>query len=225
MGFGRGIGKIANSLNNLVMGAANSRATRTIVGGASRAINRSAEPLAGVAEGAIKGAQKAVGAATKKETYQKIGKAVEKGADKVTRNVLTDPDAYKQIGKVPFGNSKGTPILTANKTLFADDMQRRLQTSLNTVAGVSSGLVKSGGDNLLHFGMKATGLGVVAATTFQVGAGTPQAVKQWNKSRQGSNYDSQPVTSAPKVPAYAQNGGATGDLVFALNNLRHGGMM
>lgn len=225
MGLSKGIGKIANSLNNLVMGLANSKATRTIVGGAGRAINRSAEPLAGVAEGAIKGAQKAAGAVTNKETYQKIGKAVEKGTGKVTKNVLTDPDAYKQIGKVPFGNSKGTPILAANKTLFADDMQRRLQTSLNTVAGVSSGLVKSGGENLLPFGMKATGLGVVAATTFQVGAGTPQAVKQWNKNRQGSNYDSQPVTSAPKVPAYAQNGGATGDLVFALNNLRHGGMM
>ena len=37
--------------------------------------------------------------------------------------------------------------------------------------------------------------------------------------------DTQPVTSAPSIPAYANNGGATGDLVFALNNLRHGGMM
>ena len=77
----------------------------------------------------------------------------------------------------------------------------------------------------MPFGMKATGLGVAAAATFQVGAGTPEAVKSWNQNRQGTNYDRQPVTSAPKVPAYAQNGGATGDLVFALNNLRHGGMM
>lgn len=37
--------------------------------------------------------------------------------------------------------------------------------------------------------------------------------------------DSQPVSIAPTTPAYANNGGATGDLVFALNNLRHGGMM
>lgn len=36
---------------------------------------------------------------------------------------------------------------------------------------------------------------------------------------------SQSVTSAPRIPAYAQNGGASGDLVFALNNLRNGGMM
>lgn len=109
--------------------------------------------------------------------------------------------------------------------MFADDINRRIKTSLNTLTAVSKPLITTGGDNLLPFGMKATGLGVAAAATFQVGAGTPEAVKSWNQNRQGTNYDRQPVTSAPKVPAYAQNGGATGDLVFALNNLRHGGMM
>ena len=104
-------------------------------------------------------------------------------------------------------------------------MNRRIKTSLNTLTAVSKPLITTGGDNLMPFGMKATGLGVVAAATFQVGAGTPEAVKSWNQNRQGTNYDRQPVTSAPKIPAYAQNGGATGDLVFALNNLRHGGMM
>lgn len=56
-------------------------------------------------------------------------------------------------------------------------------------------------------------------------AGTPAAAKSYAQNRQGQNYDNQAVTSAPRLPAYQQNAGATGDLVFALNNLRHGGMM
>ena len=86
-------------------------------------------------------------------------------------------------------------------------------------------LVQSGGDNLLPMGLKATKFGVGLAATAQLAAGTPQAVKQWNDNRMGTNFDNQPTTSAPRVPSYANNGGATGDLVFALNNLRHGGMM
>ena len=56
-------------------------------------------------------------------------------------------------------------------------------------------------------------------------AGVPAAGKQFVDNRRGTNHDQQITTVAPRVPAYAQNGGATGDLVFALNNLRHGGMM
>lgn len=56
-------------------------------------------------------------------------------------------------------------------------------------------------------------------------AGAPAAGRQYIDNRQGTNYDQQVTSVAPRVPAYAQNGGATGDLVFALNNLRHGGMM
>lgn len=234
MGLGKFFGKVTETVSDLTLGVLHSRLVQGALKGTFKGIAKSVDPAAGVAEKAWKAGEKVVGAATNKETYKRIGKAVESGAGKVVKNTLTDPDSYKQIGKVPelkIGNLKlnknvsGAPILASNKVLLADDINRRIKTSLNTLTAVSKPLITTGGDNLLPFGMKATGLGVAAAATFQVGAGTPEAVKSWNQNRQGTNYDRQPVTSAPKVPAYAQNGGATGDLVFALNNLRHGGMM
>lgn len=229
MGLGKFFGKITETASDLTLGVIHSRPVQGVLKGTFKGIAKSVDPAAGVAEKAWQAGEKVVSAATNKETYKRIGKAVESGAGKVVKNTLTDPDSYKQIGKIPDlkinKNTVGAPILVSNKTLFADDMNRRIKTSLNTLTAVSKPLITTGGDNLLPFGMKATGLGVVAAATFQVGAGTPEAVKSWNQNRQGTNYDRQPVTSAPKVPAYAQNGGATGDLVFALNNLRHGGMM
>lgn len=229
MGLGKFFGKITETASDLTLGVLHSRPVQGILKGTFKGISKSVDPAAGVAEKAWQAGEKVVGAATNKETYKRIGKAVESGAGKVVKNTLTDPDSYKQIGKIPDikinKGISGSPILVSNKTLFADDMNRRIKTSLNTLTAVSKPLITTGGDNLLPFGMKATGLGVAAAATFQVGAGTPEAVKSWNQNRQGTNYDRQPVTSAPKVPAYAQNGGATGDLVFALNNLRHGGMM
>lgn len=229
MGLGKFFGKITETASDLTLGFFHSRPVQGVLKGTFKGIAKSVDPAAGVAEKAWQAGEKVVGAATNKETYKRIGKAVESGAGKVVKNTLTDPDSYKQIGKIPDikinKGISGSPILVSNKTLFADDMNRRIKTSLNTLTAVSKPLITTGGDNLLPFGMKATGLGVAAAATFQVGAGTPEAVKSWNQNRQGTNYDRQPVTSAPKVPAYAQNGGATGDLVFALNNLRHGGMM
>ena len=229
MGLGKFFGKITETASDLTLGFFHSRPVQGVLKGTFKGIAKSVDPAAGVAEKAWQAGEKVVGAATNKETYKRIGKAVESGAGKVVKNTLTDPDSYKQIGKIPDikinKGISGSPILVSNKTLFADDMNRRIKTSLNTLTAVSKPLITTGGDNLMPFGMKATGLGVVAAATFQVGAGTPEAVKSWNQNRQGTNYDRQPVTSAPKVPAYAQNGGATGDLVFALNNLRHGGMM
>lgn len=229
MGLGKFFGKITETASDLTLGFFHSRPVQGVLKGTFKGIANSVEPAAGAANATLKGAKKVVGAATNKETYKRIGKAVESGAGKVVKNTLTDSDSYKQIGKIPDlkinKNTVGAPILASNKVLLADDINRRIKTSLNTLTAVSKPLITTGGDNLLPFGMKATGLGVVAAATFQVGAGTPEAVKSWNQNRQGTNYDRQPVTSAPKVPAYAQNGGATGDLVFALNNLRHGGMM
>lgn len=90
---------------------------------------------------------------------------------------------------------------------------------------IHTGLVKTGSDNFMPFGLKATGLGTTLAIGSAALSGGPEAIKTLNRNRQGTNFDSQPVSVAPQTPAYANNGGATGDLVFALNNLRHGGMM
>ena len=54
-------------------------------------------------------------------------------------------------------------------------------------------------------------------------SGVAKGFGEYNKSRMGQ-YDGQVTTSTPKVPNYQMdNGGADGDLVFALNNLRNGG--
>lgn len=249
--IGKALGKIADTGKNLIMGTVTSGPVEKIVGGIFRGIGNAIEPGAGVLDKGLQAAQKTAKAATKKETYQKIGKAVERGAVNVTKAGISNPEAYTRLGK--------THVAAANRTLIGDELNRRMKGTLNTVAaiadaatmksktgnaiadmldqhkllkapakmvrGVSNGLVTTGGDNLLPMGVKATGLGVVTAAAVQTAVGTPQAVQQWNRNRQGTNYDSQPVTSAPRTPAYANNGGATGDLVFALNNLRHGGMM
>ena len=272
--IGKALGKIADTGKNLIMGTVTSGPVEKLVGGIFRGIGNAVEPGAGLLNKGLKGAQKTATAATKKETYSKIGKAVERGAVNVTKAGISNPESYTQIGKISEDAADNligkahkavasvtgpTHVAVANKSLIGDELNRRMKGTLNTVAaiadaatmksktgnaiadmldqhkllkapakmvrGVSNGLVTTGGDNLLPMGIKATGLGVVTAAAVQTAAGTPQAVQQWNRNRQGTNYDSQPVTSAPRTPAYANNGGATGDLVFALNNLRHGGMM
>lgn len=265
--IGKSLGKVFNTAQNLVMGVVTSKPVENVVRTGAKVIANSVEPGAGILDKGLKGAKKGVEAAVNKETYKKIGKATEEAAGKVIKNVITDSATregtpYRQIGK--------THAVAANRSLFGDEMHRRIQGGLDTVAyiakghnvantrlgragnqladqlegtlgdkltlglprkmikgmsNINTGLITTGGDNLLPMGIKATKLGVGLAATAQLMAGTPQAVNQWNRNRQGTNYDSQPVTSAPSTPAYANNGGATGDLVFALNNLRHGGMM
>lgn len=229
--IGKSLGKVFNTAQNLVMGVVTSKPVENVVRTGAKVIANSVEPGAGILDKGLKGAKKGVEAAVNKETYKKIGKATEEAAGKVIKNVITDSATregtpYRQIGK--------THAVAANRSLFGDEMHRRIQGGLDTVAHIAKGdswltgkraLITTGGDNLLPMGIKATKLGVGLAATAQLMAGTPQAVNQWNRNRQGTNYDNQPVTSAPSTPAYANNGGATGDLVFALNNLRHGGMM
>lgn len=227
--LGKAIGRVYNTAKNVVMGVATSKTTEKVVSKVTRTAANAVEPGAGIIDKSIKGAQKLGSKATNPETYKKIGKAVEEGAGKVVDSVITnsaDPQNYKQIGK--------SHAIRSNKSLFGDEMHRRIQGGLDTVVHIAKGdslltgrkaLITTGGDNLMPMGLKATKLGVGLAATAQLAVGTPQAIKQANTNRQGTNFDSRPVTSAPRTPSYANNGGATGDLVFALNNLRHGGMM
>lgn len=157
-----------------------------------------------------------------------VGKAVKDGTKKVIKNTITDDDSYRRIG----------PFAFSNKFLIGDDLNRRLKQAGDTGAFVWDTISK---DKILNgkvknpfqlirksensmVGYKATKRGVLAASGIMFAAGTPGAAKEFIKDRQGTNVDQQPTSIAPRTPAYAQDGGATGDLVFALNNLRHGGM-
>lgn len=82
-------------------------------------------------------------------------------------------------------------------------------------------LLKASDDSLI--GLRATGFGTTLAIGGAAIAGVPRAAKTYAEDRQGQS-DGQAVGNAPApyVPAYQQNAGATGDLVFALNDMRRG---
>lgn len=174
------------------------------------------------------------------DDYKTIGKAVNdskigKVFNKHTgKNFLDDDAAIRLRGSMDRSRPKTTYTSSNNTFGLVDAVTDRAKTYADGAVHILKGdswitgkqpLIKTGADNFMPFGLKATGLGVTVAIGASMASGTPEAVEQWNKGRQGSNMDSQPVSLAPTTPAYANNGGATGDLVFALNNLRHGGMM
>ena len=140
MGLGKFFGKITETASDLTLGVLHSRPVQGILKGTFKGISKSVDPAAGVAEKAWQAGEKVVGAATNKETYKRIGKAVESGAGKVVKNTLTDPDSYKQIGKIPDikinKGISGSPILVSNKVLLSDDINRIIKTSINTLIAV-----------------------------------------------------------------------------------------
>lgn len=83
-------------------------------------------------------------------------------------------------------------------------------------------LLKRSNNSLL--GYKTTKFGTTVAMGAAFVAGTPSAVKEYNTSRQGEFAGVYQMGAIPGlVPqghAYANNAGATGDLVLALNNNR-----
>lgn len=171
--------------------------------------------------------------------YRTLGKAVNDSAigklyTNRTGNVLMDDNtAIRRKGS--FGDKPKTTYVSSKNTFgLADAVTDRAKLYMDGAAHIVRGdswltlkqpLVKTGTNSALPSGLRATGMGTALAVGGSLISGTPDAVKKWNDSKRGINYDSQPSSIAPRVPAYANNGGATGDLVFALNNLRHGGMM
>lgn len=191
---------------------------------------------AGVLNKAIKKTQSAIGKIRSGET----GKAISEGASKVAKTILADDSSYKH--SINIGNKS---VQWSNKPLILDQLNSTTKSYLDRGAAIFDSiskdkvnvpftkgnkqmknlgqLIRKDSDSLI--GYKATKRGALVAGGIMMASGVPGAGEQFIKNRQGTNFDQQAVTSAPRVPAYANNGGATGDLVFALNNLRHGGMM
>lgn len=206
-------------------------AVGTVGVGAGKVINKAVnkapgaiETTAGLVNKSIKGVQKTVGAV-------KNG-AVGRAAKKVTKTVLTDPDSYKHIGGKRIG------VEVSAKPLVLDAMAEKVKTIGDTAGAAFNMITKDTigdsnipnpfkllnrtSDNILGWKANKRGVAIVGAAAL-IG-GTPKAAKQYVDDRRGSGQ-SELTPIAPRTPAYADNGGATGDLVFALNNLRHGGMM
>lgn len=83
------------------------------------------------------------------------------------------------------------------------------------------------------FNKKGLALVAVGATAVQGGKATAQYVQDRQGSNDGQLYRpttqmstpyqlSQQMATSPQGRSFADNAGATGDLVFALNNMRHG---
>lgn len=235
MGLWKAINKGLHNINEV--------GTKTVAPAVGKVINKGLkkapdiiESGAGILNTGIKKIQSTIG----KIKNGEVGRAISEGTSKVARTVLADDSSYKHAINV--GN-KG--VQWSNKPLILDQLNSTTKSYLDRGAAVFDSiskdkvnvpftkgnkqmknpwqLIRKDSDSLI--GYKATKRGALVAGGLMLASGVPGAGEQFIKNRQGTNFDQQATTSAPRVPAYANNGGATGDLVFALNNLRHGGMM
>ena len=220
------IGKALDSLTDTAMASGKlgaKIAAPIIKGGFKGAMKLGNKVLDGV-ESVAKNDIKEV-ASNVKSTIKNIGRAT-------VDNVLTNDASYKEIGK--------TGIKVSKKLNLLDEVQTHTRAAGNIAYKIGRGkdfkyksfitgqekqlstrLLKPDDDSLI--GLKATGLGKTLMIGGAAMAGVPRAAKTAVENRQGMS-DGQSVGHAPNsyVPAYQQNAGATGDLVFALNNLRRG---
>ena len=93
----------------------------------------------------------------------------------------------------------------------------KLHTS--QVLNFAGSLVEETDKNLL--GIKLNGRGKIVAAGAALVGGSAQGVRSYNQKSMGAR-DGQITGHTPTLPAYANNAGATGDLVFALNANRRG---
>lgn len=233
MGLWKGVNKAMSTIHDVAVGTVGKGTGKVIAKGVKQA-PKTIDKGAGVLNKVINfGAS-----ATQKVKSGQVTDAITEGVGKVTRSVLTNEDTYTRVG----GKKLGLEV--SKRPLVLDELNSRVKSVGDKGAAIFdaiskdkrkipfsggkemanwSQLIKRNNDSLL--GWRVNKRGMLVASAGVMVAGVPGAGKQFINNRQGTNYDQQVTSIAPRVPAYAQNGGATGDLVFALNNLRHGGMM
>ena len=172
-----------------------------------------------------------------------IGKAAFDTSLKVGANTLEttantvdhfrrNKDTYKKIGKSMLNTADNIAMGTAREAgIWA-------QAGVNALGGLKKlGLVEKTTLDKSMIGWKFTKRGKMAMTAGALLVGSVGATKDYTESRVGRNdgqlYKPTPTMSNPYDlssqmayssigQSYANNAGATGDLVFALNNLRNG---
>lgn len=104
------------------------------------------------------------------------------------------------------------------------DLKRAVKNDLklhaNQAINFAGSMFEKTDKNLL--GVKLNTKGKIVAGGVALASGSKQAATKFNETTMGTQRDSQITPHAPRVPAYQNNGGATGDLVFALNANRRG---
>lgn len=91
----------------------------------------------------------------------------------------------------------------------------------SAAAGLGNKLIKPTNNPNNMLGHKMTGLGAGLVVGSALLSGTQEAFNSFNRNRMGQS-DGQITRATPRTPSYAQNAGATGDLVFAMNRNRRG---
>lgn len=242
------VGKVMKKSGDAIIGAANSSIVKGVSKVGTGALKIGVEGAAGIADKTLKTAKKVV-PKLKNIDGQKINDGIGKAVNKTMVGLDDDYRKIGSIGKTTYAATGKTfglvDAVTDRAKTYVDGAvgiikghqyeigpmvnnnikNEWLSNKVKKMGTIHTGLVKTGADNFMPFGLKATGIGTRVAIGASLISGVPDAAEQWSRGRQGTNTDSSPVSLAPQVPAYANNGGATGDLVFALNNLRHGGMM
>ena len=140
---------------------------------------------------------------------------------------LLNAGRYKSLSKA--GSSIGTKLensaikLSKYDKAVGFDVKRAIGNDLklhaNQALNFAGSMFEQSDKNLL--GIKLNTKGKVVAGGMALMAGTKDATTKFNQNTMGRR-DSQITPHAPSLPAYANNGGATGDLVFALNANRRG---
>lgn len=99
-----------------------------------------------------------------------------------------------------------------------DHIKRLPKTAIN----MASPFVSKNKNSLLGYRLNPLGLGVAA--TISLGVGVGSGAREYVKHGMTGQSDGQTTPFAPRLPSYSfgQQAGATGDLVFALNNKRKG---
>ena len=166
------------------------------------------------------------------DTTLKVGANTLEGTANTVDHFRRNKDTYKRIGKgmVEFGKDVATG--TAREAgIWA-------QAGLNVLGGAKKlGLIEKTTLDKSMIGWRFTKRGKAAMTAGALLVGSAGATKDYTESRIGRN-DGQLYRPTPTMSnaydlssqmayssigqSYANNAGATGDLVFALNNLRNG---
>lgn len=163
------------------------------------------------------------------------------GAASVVDSIRQNSDEIADAGKSFLGGLKnaGKSGLATGKKIalgIADEANRFGQAAAGGVEVLDKmGLIKKADFKDSLVGYKATGAGIAAMAGISLIAGSGPAVKTYMGERQG-RHDGQITRVTPHMTnpydianqmaysqsgqSFANNAGATGDLVFALNNMR-----
>lgn len=119
-------------------------------------------------------------------------------------------------GKV--GGKVGKGAFTVATKGTADIVRQTPKIAVNAL----SPFVSKNKNSLLGYRLNPLGLG--AAAIISAGVGVGSGVKEYAKTGMTGQNDGQHTPFAPRLPSYSfgEQSGATGDLVFALNNKRRG---